>query len=65
MDRIAVCILSAHTPRHLQDQVGGIASTDKFINAVCIPATILIEREFLSTAWHPCEMPTTYVVLNR
>ena len=33
-------------------------------NAVCIPATILMDRQFLSTAWHPLEMPTTYVVLN-
>ena len=57
-------ILSSHTPKHLQDQVNGIAATDKFVNAVCIPATILVDRRFLSTSWHPFEMPTTYVVLN-
>ncbi len=65
LDRSAAKILSAHTPKHLQKQVNGIASMDKFVNTVCIPATILIDRQFLSTAWHPVEMPTTYVVLNK
>ncbi len=65
MDETAAKILSDHTPKHLQSQVAGIASMDKFVNAVCIPATILVERQFLSTAWHPLEMPTTYVVLNK
>lgn len=64
MDKIAARILSAHTPKHLQSQVEGIAGMDKFVNAVCIPATILIERNFLSTSWHPLEMPTTYTVLG-
>lgn len=64
MDKTAARILSAHTPKHLQSQVEGIAAMDKFVNAVCIPATILIERNFLSTSWHPLEMPTTYVVLK-
>ena len=64
MDKTAASILSAHTPKHLQEQVFGIAAMDKFVNAVCIPATILIERQFLSTAWHPLEMPTTFVVRN-
>ena len=65
MDKTAAKILRAHTPKHLQNQVNSIASMDKFVNAVCIPATILIERQFLSTAWNPLEMPTTYVVLNK
>ena len=65
MDKTATTILSSHTPKHLQEQVGGIAAMDKFVNAVCIPATILIERQFLSIAWHPLEMPTTYVVLKK
>lgn len=65
MDQTAAHILSAHTPKHLQDQVTGIASMDKFVNAVCIPATILMEKKVLSTAWHPLEMPTTYVVLKK
>jgi len=64
MDKTAATILSSHTPKHLQEQVAGIASMDKFVNAVCIPATILMDRQFLSTAWHPLEMPTTYVVLK-
>ena len=65
MDKTAAKILSAHTPKHLQNQVNSIASMDKLVNAVCIPATILIDRQFLSTVWHPLEMPTTYVVLNK
>lgn len=64
VDRSAAKILSEHTPKHLQDQVEGIASTDKFLNAVCVPAIILMERQVLTTAWHPLEMPTTYVVLK-
>lgn len=65
MDKTATKILSAHTPKHLQDQVAKIAAMDKFVNAVCIPATILIERHILNTSWHPLEMPTTYVVLSK
>ena len=47
MEQTAARILSSHTPKHLQDQVTGIASMDNFVNAVCIPATILIERKVL------------------
>jgi len=64
LDHSASQILSAHTPKHLENQVAGIAAMDKFVNAVCIPASILIGRRILDTAWHPLEMPTTYVVLN-
>ncbi|MBQ9133250.1 MAG: sigma-70 family RNA polymerase sigma factor [Clostridia bacterium] len=64
LDHSAAKILSSHTPKHLQAQVAGIAAMDRFVYAVCIPATILIERQFLSIAWHPLEMPTTYVVLK-
>lgn len=63
MEKTAVKILSAHTPGHLQEQSAGIASLDMFADAVCIPAAILVDRQVLSTAWHPLEMPTTYVVL--
>ena len=65
MDIISVKILSAHTPKHLQNQIKGIASTDKFINVISIPVTLLIEREVIKTKWHPFEMPSTYVVLNK
>ncbi|MBO7274688.1 MAG: sigma-70 family RNA polymerase sigma factor [Clostridia bacterium] len=65
LDRSAAKILSAHTPKHLQNQVAGVSANDKFLNAVCIPATILMDRQILSTTWHPLEMPTTYVVLNK
>ena len=64
LEATTVRILSAHTPKHLSDQIPGIAMNDAFVNTVCIPATILIERQFLSTSWHPFEMPTTYTVLR-
>lgn len=64
IDRTCAEILGAHTPKHLQQQVEGIAAMDKFVHAVCVPASVLIERQVLDTAWHPLEMPTTYVVLN-
>ena len=65
IERVSAEILCAHTPKHLQQQVKGITSVEKFVNTVCIPVTTLIDRQFLSTAWHPLEMPTTYVVLNK
>jgi len=37
---------------------------DKFINAVCIPTKILIERNVLNTNWNSRELPTTFIVLN-
>lgn len=64
MDDSAAKILSQHTPKHLQAQVSGIAAMDKFVNAICIPAGILIEGGVLSTDWHPKEMPTTFAVLE-
>ena len=64
MDNCACEILSAHTPNHLQDQVRDIAGFDKFVNAISIPATLLLERGVLHTDWHPLEMPTTFAVLN-
>ena len=64
MDNTSAGILSDHTPKSLQDQVAIIAAMDKFLNAVCIPAAILIDRNILNTSWNPLEMPTTYVVLN-
>ncbi len=65
MDATATKILSEHTPKHLQSQVAGIASMDKFINAVCIPTKILIERNVLNTNWNSRELPTTIIVLNK
>lgn len=64
MDANAARVLKAHTPKYLHSQVQWIASHDKFLNAVCIPAIMLVDRNVLSTAWHPCEMPTMFVVLN-
>ena len=65
LEATAARVLRAHTTKHLTDQVPGIASNDALCNTVGIPATILIERHFLSTVWHPCEMPTTFLVLNK
>jgi predicted Zn-dependent protease with MMP-like domain len=64
MDAASEKILAAHTPKHLQGQVKGVSATDKFINAVGIPVSILEERRTLSTDWHPLEMPTTFAVLK-
>ena len=64
MDKTAAEILSAHTPKHLQAQVCGVSATDKFINAVGIPVSILEQRRILSASWNPLEMPTTYAVLK-
>ncbi len=64
MDQTAAKILTAHTPKHLTNQAERIAAMDKFVNAVGAPAEILLERNVLTTAWHPLEMPTTYAVLN-
>lgn len=58
-------ILSAHTPRHLQDQVAGISSMDKFTNGISIPATLMIGKKLLSTEWVPFEMPTNFIILNQ
>lgn len=65
LEQSAVKVLSEHTPKHLQSKVKGIASMDKMESAVCVPAGKLIERKVLSTAWHPLEMPTTYIVLHK
>ena len=64
IEQVSAQILSAHTPKHLQQQVKGITSVEKFVNTVCAPASILIDRQFLNTVWHPLEMPTTYVILK-
>ncbi len=64
MGRVSAKILGEHTPKHLQDQVAGIAGMDKFVSTACIPISILVDRKVLSTDWHPLEMPTTFVVLN-
>lgn len=61
----AVKILSNHTPKHLQEQVPGIAALDKFINAISVPAAVMIEKNYLSTDWRVLEMPTNFVILNR
>lgn len=64
MDNTTCRILSSHTPKHLQNQICGIAANDRFVNAVCAPASRLIEKHVLDTAWNALEMPTTYVVLG-
>lgn len=63
IDMSAAKILSEHTPKHLQDQVAGIASTDKEMNTVTLPAQIMLEKGYLHTNWHANEMPGMFVVL--
>lgn len=64
LDRLSATILNEHTPKHLQNQVSGISGMDKFINAVCIPISILVDRNILSTNWNSLEMPTMFIVVN-
>ena len=63
LDASAGRILREHTPKHLQNQVRGIAKTDKFVHAVSCPALRMVEKGYLSTAWKADEMPTTFVIL--
>lgn len=64
LNRTFVRILKEHTPRHLQDQVPGIASAGRFSNSGCIPCRLLIDRRVLTTDWNPMEMPTIQIELN-
>ncbi len=57
-------VLSEHTPKHLQNQVPGIACVNLFDVAVSVPAGIMINKGYLNTMWTPTEMPTTFIVLN-
>lgn len=64
LNRIFIKILKEHTPRHLQNQVPGIASAGRFTNAGCIPCRQVIDRKILNTDWNPLEMPTIQIQLN-
>ena len=64
LDEAAERVLLNHTPKHLQKLVKGIAGTDKFINAACIPASILIEKGVLKLPYTPNEMSTNFIVLH-
>ncbi|MBQ9121160.1 MAG: sigma-70 family RNA polymerase sigma factor [Clostridia bacterium] len=59
-----VRVLSDHTPNHLQDQVAGIASVEKFTYAVEAPVLRMVEIGRLSADWCPLEMATNYIVLK-
>ncbi len=65
LNRSASTIISEHTPKHLQELVPGIASMDRLVNAVSVPARIMVEKRRLDTSWNPLELPTTYIVLNK
>ena len=60
----AVRILGEHTPKHLADQVPGIASMDLFLNGVCIPAERMIADGVLTPERIPGELPGVCVVLG-
>ncbi len=64
IDQRAEKVIAEHTPRHLKNQISGIARQNKFYHAVCAPAKIMVENGFLNTCYHPLEMPTTFVVLR-
>ena len=60
----AVRILREHTPKHLADQVPGVASMDVFLNGVCIPAEHMIADGVLTPERIPGELPGVTVVLG-
>ena len=64
IDLCAEKVIAEHTPKHLKNQISGIARQNKFYHAVCAPAKIMVENGFLDTCYHPLEMPTTFVVLS-
>lgn len=64
VDQIVERVLREHTPGHLQEQVAGIAGTNRFLYAFCIPAQLLVERGVLQTDWKAAEMPAVCVVLH-
>ena len=65
VDQIVERVLREHTPGHLQEQVAGIAGTNRFLYAFCIPAQLLVERGVLQTDWKAAEMPAVCVVLHK
>ena len=62
--RLTSDILCTHTPKHLQAQIPAITAMDSFVHTVCIPAELLIEKNVITTDYHPCELPTTYAVIG-
>lgn len=64
LNGIFVRTLKEHTPRHLQNQVSGIACAGRFSNAECIPFRLVLDRKVLNTDWNPMEMPTIQIELN-
>lgn len=65
LNETATTALREHSPRHLHNQDPGIAAMDNFINTIYLPADIMIEKGYLSTVWHPCVMPSSFIVLNQ
>ncbi len=65
IDLQAEKVVAEHSPKHLKESVLRIAGHNKFYHAVCAPAKIMIERKFLSTTYHPNEIPGAFIVLNQ
>lgn len=64
IDAAAAKIMKNHTPRHLHDKLPPIVAINRFHRTTAIPAQMLVEKGVLSTAYHPLEMPTCFIVLN-
>lgn len=64
IDESAQSVIAEHTPEYLKEQIPGIAVQNRFYHTVCAPARRMVAQGFLSTAYHPDEMPTTFVVQN-
>ena len=64
MDKSSETVLRNHTPRHLQARIPAIAAMDRFTHAASIPVRLLTESKFLSTVYHPFEIPMSFIILN-
>lgn len=64
LDEFAEKILRDHTPRHLHENIPAIAALDRFTRITAMPVRMLVEKGILSTAYHPLEMPTTFIIQN-
>ena len=64
IDAAAEKIMRNHTPRHLHDKLPPIVAINRFHRTTAIPVQMLVEKGVLSTAYHPLEMPTCFIVLH-
>lgn len=64
LDLLAEKVIAERSPSRLKASVLRISGHNKFFHAVCAPAKVMLERSFLSTAYHPNEMPGAFIILK-